>query len=97
MKRKFDHVAIGLACGIFAPIITFYVYYLLNYKGIGIGRFVDYLTMGNIFGPTLSLCVIANLAVFFLYIYTERMQSARGVLLSTFLYAGVVAYFKYLN
>jgi hypothetical protein len=69
----------------------------LNYKGIGIGRFVDYLTMGNIFGPTLSLCVIANLAVFFLYIYTERMQSARGVLLSTFLYAGVVAYFKYLN
>ncbi len=97
MKRNFDHPLIGLACGILAPVLTFYIYYLYNYHFMGLVRFFQYLTMGNIFGPTLSLCVISNLAVFFIFIYTERMKSARGVLLSTFLYAALIAYIKYIR
>jgi hypothetical protein len=97
MKRRFDHPLLGLACGLFAPVLTFYIYYLYNYRHMGFFRFYEYLTMGNIFGPTLSLCVISNLAVFFFFIYTERMKSARGVLLSTFFYAGLIAYIKYVR
>jgi hypothetical protein len=97
MKRKFDHPLLGLACGILAPVLTFYIYFLYNYRFMGFYRFLEYLSMGNIFGPTLSLCVISNLAVFFIFIYTERMKSARGVLLSTFLYAGLIAYIKFIR
>ena len=97
MKRKFDHVLVGLASGVLSPVITFYVYFLYNYRFMGLWRFLHYLGDGNIFGPTLSLCVIANLAVFFLFIYTDRMQSARGVLLSTILYAGLIGYLKYVR
>jgi hypothetical protein len=97
MKRKFDNLYLGLACGLLAPLLAFFIYYLYDFRFMSPKIFFGYMQANSLFTANLKRCVIANLAVFFLFIYTEQMKSARGVLLSTFIYAGIIAYLTFLT
>jgi hypothetical protein len=97
MKRKFDNLYLGLSAGLLTPLIAFYIYYLYDFRFMSMKVFFGYLQTNSLFTSDLKRCVIANLASFFLFIYTERMKSARGVLLSTFIYAAVIAYLTFLS
>lgn len=96
-KRKFDSGWIGFTCGMLAPMLTLFTFYLVKYSHLSFQSFfVDVLGANNIVTSSISLCVITNLLVFFIFIWTNRNFSARGVLFSTFIYAGYVVYQKYL-
>ena len=95
MKIKNDSVFIGLPLGIIAPMIAFYLYYYFNYKGLTYSEFVHNMDVGGIYAPVLSICVLVNLGVFFGFIWADKDRSAKGVLLATFLYAGLVCYIKF--
>ena len=94
MKKKFDHILVGSALGLIAPVIVLYVFYLVRYHNMGFRHFLGMVGMEGTFSPRISLCVIVNLLIFYLFIWTNRYYSARGVILSTFLYAGLVIYIK---
>jgi uncharacterized membrane protein len=93
--KKYDKLVLGLVLGILTPIIVLLVYYKINFYYLRIDTFLFEAFMKRIFLPLLSLCVVGNLAVFFLFIQTERNYSARGVLLATLLYAIVVFILKF--
>jgi hypothetical protein len=93
-KRKFDSIAFGAVLGIILPLITFTIYYLVLHSYMPIVDFIAYLKGGEIFVATLSLCVIPNLLLFYIFIWTNRDKSSRGVILATLLYAFWVAYNK---
>ncbi|MEO6883884.1 MAG: hypothetical protein ABI199_07650 [Bacteroidia bacterium] len=95
MKIKKDVLILGLSLGIIAPAIAFFCYYKMNYRGMPFISFFRYLKVGAIFAPVVSLCVLVNLGVFFGFIWTDNYRSARGVLIATFLYAGLVCYLKF--
>lgn len=76
------------------PIVTFGIYYLVLHRVMPIVDFIKYLRGGEIFVATLSLCVIPNLLLFFIFIWTNRDQSSKGVVFATILYAGYVAVTK---
>lgn len=97
VKQKFDNTWLGFICGMLAPMLTLYIFYLVKYSNISFYKFyLDVLFANNIVTASVSLCVITNLLVFFIFIWSNRNYSARGVLFSTIIYAGYVVYQKYL-
>ena len=96
VKKSIDSLWIGLVIGLFSPSLPLFIFYLIKYTHISFGDFFSKILMGyNILTPVISLCVITNLLVFFIFVWTNRNHSARGVLLATFMYAGYVVYQKY--
>jgi len=49
----------------------------------------------NLLSPLLSLCAVINLGVFFLFIKINYLQTARGIILSTFLYGLLIVGLKF--
>ncbi len=95
MKLKLDSQVIGLAFGLIAPIIVFFGFYVFKYSQIPFSEFLDFLRGANVIVQVLSICVIINLLIFFLFIWTHRYFSARGVIMATFVYAIIVVIFKF--
>lgn len=96
-KKKLDNVGLGAVFGLITPIITLYGFYLFKYNYLSFSDFYSKILLANnILLPSISLCVIANLLIFFIFIWTDRNYSARGVLLATMVYAGYVISKKYL-
>ena len=97
-KQKFDLTWIGFSTGLLSPLITLYIFYLIRYSHLTFHDFYYRILLANdILTPSISLCVITNLLVFFIFIWTNRNYSARGVVFSTIMYAGFVVYQKYIR
>jgi hypothetical protein len=94
-KINFDKMWLGVALGLIAPALTMFGFYVVNFSQISIRKFIDHLVLMHIQSSLVSLCVVSNLLVFFIFIWTDKLSSARGVLLATFLYGGLVVYLKY--
>lgn len=90
-----DKMWLGIVLGLLAPMLTMYIYYYVNFSHIAISKFIEHLFAVHIQASLPSLCVVSNLLVFFIFIWSEKYLSARGVLLSTFLYGGLVVYLKF--
>ena|SRR5581483_6093905 len=93
-KRRFDSIVFGAIVGILTPLVTFTLYYLILHSYMPIVNFINYLKGGDIFVATMSLCVVPNLLLFYIFIWTNRDKSSKGVILATILYAFWVAYNK---
>ena len=55
--------------------------------------FFDFLFRSFLLGvhfKLISICVFPNLLAFFIFIWTNYLKSARGVLLATFIYAFII-------
>lgn len=96
MRSKYDHPLIGLALGIVFPIIAMFIFYKFNFKTISFFDFIERLQDTHKTAPMLSLSAFSNLIVFFFFIYRKFYFSARGVLIATFIYAGIVIVQKFL-
>lgn len=87
MKSKFNNIRLGLLLGILAPVLTMFIIYLLKFTNYGFQELVEMLVAKKVFTKIISLCVIPNLALFFLFLNKNYFRSARGVLLATLLFA----------
>lgn len=97
-RKNLDQGWIGFVCGMTAPFFSLYVFYLIRFSHLSFGDFYrKILVEYNIVTSSISLCVIANLLVFFIFIWSNRNYAARGVLLSTLFYAAYVVYQKYIR
>ncbi|MFN8153024.1 MAG: hypothetical protein U0Y08_01895 [Bacteroidia bacterium] len=95
LKLK-DQFMTGFVPALLLPLLGFYIYYLLFFGYMTFDGFVDHVVRSNLAVSVLSLGVILNLGLFFLYYVKEIDKAARGVIGATFLYAFVVLYFKIL-
>ena len=97
MEKKivyYNTERIGLIAGLLIPIVVIIGFY--NYRGIeSITAFIDNIIYVGIFSELVSLCVVPNLLLFFIFIWTNRLKSARGVIIATFIYALVVIGLKF--
>ncbi|MBC7384332.1 MAG: hypothetical protein H7296_15305 [Bacteroidia bacterium] len=94
MKIK-DNTLIGLAIGLFAPSIGILIFYYFNFKSEGFEDFLDLSIKQKLLSPLLSLCCVINLALFYLFIQYDQFLSARGVILSTFIYGFLIVLLKF--
>ncbi|MDP1747242.1 MAG: hypothetical protein Q8L90_16835 [Bacteroidota bacterium] len=91
----FDKTWIGLLLGLITPFIAFMLYYFINYHYMTFRNFMNHMKLGNTFTPIISLCVLTNLIVFYLFIYKNKYMGTRGVLASTFIWAAFILYLKF--
>lgn len=95
MGKKYDKVYVGLISGILAPVLAFFAYYLWQFRALSFLSFWDILIARGVLAPMFSLSAIPNLLVFFVFIWTDRMFAARGVLAATFVIGFVIVILKF--
>jgi hypothetical protein len=88
-KITYDKRLTGFTIGIIFPIIVLVLFYLYR-NPQSFSLFYEQMLSINIISRLVSLCVIPNLLVFFIFIWTNRYKSAYGVIGATFIYALVV-------
>lgn len=96
MKRsKYDSQPLGLIAGLILPLISIFIFYLVKYDHQTPREFYQALLRLNILTHVISLHVIPNLLLFFIFIWKNYLFSARGVLTATFIFAGIVFLLKF--
>lgn len=94
---KFNTFWVGTLLGLFIPAITVILfYYKFSPGNFDFADFINYTKYLNLTGSIISLCVIPNLLLFFIFIWTEKYFSARGVVFSTLVYVVLVIIIKFL-
>ena len=93
--KKYNNFWLGTTLGLLTPLICLFGYWLNSYSFMGFfPAFPRYLMLGKVLAPVLSLCLIPNLGLFFLFLNSERYKTARGFILSTILYGFFIMYLK---
>ena len=96
MKSRYDDIRLGIAGGLLAPVLAFVVVYLVAFRGMSFSGYLDRLIYHKQLSAVISLSVIPNLLLFFIFIWLNYLYSARGVLAATLIFAGVVVATKFL-
>ena len=94
VNKRYDSVALGLIAGLVLPVLTLGVIWLIRYEG-GLGEFLSSLRQMSMLSKVISLAAIPNLLLFFLFIWTNRTFSARGVIFATLVVAMVMLVIKF--
>ena len=84
MEQKLNKFWIGFIPGIIVPVIALFVVYFQTYDSHSFSEFFRFLTRMGALTKLLSLCVVPNLGIFFLFIWKDYLKGARGTLAATF-------------
>jgi len=93
-SKRFNTVLTGLVPGIILPLATLLVMWAVRFEGT-LGDFLSSFHRMGMLSKVLSLAAIPNLLLFFLFIWTDRTLSARGVIFATLLVALVMLVLKF--
>jgi len=92
-EKKFNTLLTGLIPALVLPALTLLVFWLIK-SDRGFVDFLVYFQEMKMLSKVVSLTAIPNLLLFFLFIWTNRNFSARGVIFATFLLAFVMLILK---
>ncbi len=95
MRSKYDAPLVGLLFGLVVPLIGLVVFYKFNFKTLDFTEFMEFVNRKDKMPQLISLSVVANLGVFFIFIWKKFYYSAKGVIMATFIYTIVVLILKY--
>lgn len=90
MNSKLNSLTTGLLLGIAGPLLTLFIIYLVITQDMSIQDYIRQLIFFKVYTHIISLSVIPNLLTFFIFIWLNKLKSARGVLLATILLALIV-------
>lgn len=94
-KKKSGSLKLGLLLGLLFPLVVMVVFYLVKFSSYPIEYFREQLMNMKLFSKFISICVYPNLLLFFIFIWRNRLLSARGVLGATILLALAVFIVKF--
>jgi hypothetical protein len=90
MLQKIDKQWIGLILGIIVPAITFFGIYFFGFPHKNLISFYEMILAKGFSSQILSLAVIPNVVLFFIFIWTDKLSAAKGVLAATIIMALLV-------
>ncbi|MES2514439.1 MAG: hypothetical protein V4580_09850 [Bacteroidota bacterium] len=97
MLDKIDKIWLGFVFGCFFPAFCFSCYWLFRHSQLSFPNgFVRYLRAGDMLQEVAIICVVANLAIFYLSLNKKIFDFGRGLITATFLYVGLVLYISLL-
>lgn len=92
--KRLDSMALGLIAGLVLPLVTLLVLWVIRFEG-GLFEFLSSFQKIGALSKLVSLSVIPNLLLFFIFIWTNRTFSARGVIFATLVVAMVMLVLKF--
>ncbi|MCP4312576.1 MAG: hypothetical protein GY790_15040 [Bacteroidetes bacterium] len=93
-NKRLDSLVLGLIAGLVLPVVTLSVIWLVSYEG-GLVEFLSSFQRLGMLSKIISLSAIPNLLLFFVFIWTNRTFSARGVIFATLMVAMVMLLLKF--
>ena len=93
-NKKFDTLLTGLVPALVLPVLTLLVFWLVK-SDRGLLEFLTRFQQMKMLSKVVSLAAIPNLLLFFIFIWTNRNFSARGVIFATFLLAFIMVILKF--
>lgn len=94
VEKRFNSVLTGLVPGILFPSLTMLGIWMVK-SDRGVIEFLVQFQQIHLLSKLISLSTIPNLLLFFLFIWTDRNFSARGVLFATLLLAFLMLILKF--
>ena len=91
--KRFDTLLIGLIPALILPALTLVGFWIIK-SDRGFIDFLSYFQKMNMLSKVVSLTAIPNLLLFFVFIWTKRNFSARGVIFATLLLAFIMLILK---
>ena len=88
--KKANSLLTGFLAGLFLPALIFAGYFTIRDPLLRLTDVIRRLFELKVLSHYISLCAIANLALFFLFLKWNAERSARGVLGATILYAFLI-------
>jgi len=80
-----NSVLTGVIAGILIPMLAILIFFSTKYPN---ESFKDLVTLSlkiRVLPQLISICVVPNLGLFFLFMWRNHLYSARGVILATFI------------
>ena len=96
MRAGFNNMYLGLLAGLLVPVLVMAIFYLIAFDFLSPGDFLQSLISKKKLSSVISLGVIPNLLVFFIFIRLNYLYSARGVLAATLVFALIIVITKFL-
>jgi len=94
-RSKYDNMPLGLILGLLFPALVFVLVWAFSETGgASLKTFFLGLKKGQILTNILSLCTIADLLLFYIFLRKKRYQTVRGIILAVFLIAMWVIFTK---
>ncbi len=94
--HRYNRLVTGVILGMLVPLAGLLVYYFVRKTDLPFSEFIRvYFNLGML-THIISLSVLPNLLLFFAFIRSNWLYAARGVLLSTILFAISVAVIRFI-
>jgi hypothetical protein len=90
MSKRWNRFWIGLVPGALLPVAFFAGIYFTLYAHMPVGDYIGYTLLNQTLPKLMSLCVVPNLLLFYLFLNKEYWYATRGVMTSTLLCIFVV-------
>ncbi|GHT72588.1 hypothetical protein FACS189456_1510 [Bacteroidia bacterium] len=96
-NRRLQQFFIGIALGVLIPVGAFYIFFRSNYDYMPFAQYVEMLSLQSLLSKVLAVAAIPNLLAFYLCLWMNKDNAARGILGGTMITAIIVAilYFVY--
>ncbi len=96
MSQKIDKQGYGVVLGLLLPLLGVYLYYLIAPFHMSFSVFLANVFEMHLTSKVLSLGVLANLIGFLIVFSFKWDRFARGIILSTLIYAAIILVFRFL-
>jgi hypothetical protein len=95
---KKDNLRLGMVMGLIAPIVSLVIYYFIKfYPSFTVKEFLYFFQTNKSQITAVSVpCLVANIALFTLYINSHKDNTAKGVFAATLIYAILALLFKFI-
>jgi len=93
-KKRFNTLLSGLIPGIILPLVTLVIIWAIQSEE-GLFDFLQKFQHRQVLSKIVSLAALPNLLLFFLFIWTDRTFSARGVIFATLVLAFLMLVLKF--
>ncbi len=94
-KDRLNKLSTGIIGGIALPFICFFFILVAKKGGYSFVGYLDKIREMSILPRLLSLCLLPNLLLFFLFIWSDRLRSARGVIIAMFVVGIIIIILKF--
>jgi len=94
---KKDNTWVGIVLGLLGPVAGFMLFYLIKFLPLGqsVGSYLNIFKDNRFLIPkVMSLSLLANGVIFFLYTQYQKDETARGILVATLVYAIAIIVLK---
>ncbi|PLX23480.1 MAG: hypothetical protein C0599_04405 [Salinivirgaceae bacterium] len=92
MRKKYNNIWLGFGLSIILTAIAFFAFYLAGLDRFKtFHTFISYISFTGMFSSVMALSALPNLLLFFIFIWTNKYRSARGVLTAVVVFTLIVA------